>query len=88
MTVARQRDIAERQPAEQRSLEAPDFEVRGQILVGLADDESAKLVLAPSRLDDGDDDAGGRQNDGDENDDGPKEPSDHGTRASERRHQY
>src|SRR5262249_52275179 len=51
--AAREANVAELDAPNKRSFEAADFERRGEILIGLTDNQLANPILRPARLDDG-----------------------------------
>ncbi len=69
MPVASQRDVAEAQTPEERPFEAADAQRRGEVLVGLADNQIANPVLRPPGLDHREAEERDRQDQGDDADD-------------------
>ena len=50
LAVAGEADVRQLDAANQRTLERADFERRGEVLVGLPDDQAAKIALRPTGL--------------------------------------
>src|SRR2546428_8318613 len=85
--AAREVDVAELQPPEERALEAADRQRRRQVLVRLADDQIANAVLRPARFNRRDADADEGEHERDQNDQRLRKPCRHGSQTSESRHQ-
>src|SRR5262249_34045851 len=84
LAVARERDVAQLEPAYERALQAADAQGGGQILVGFTNDQRADLILGPPGLKD--------QQRRDEEDErkknGVNEPAEQSTHESERTAQH
>ncbi len=66
--IARYGDVTQRDPPEQRALEIADRERGGQVLIRLTHDQIADAVFRPAGFNDGERDAGHREDDCDQND--------------------
>ena len=83
---ARERDVAELQPAKERSFEAADRQRCGEILVRLPDNEITDAVLRPSGFDGRDAEADRGEEQRDENDERFGQPGGNGSQSSKRSH--